>query len=203
MRWIDISLPIYPGMVVYPENPDVLMTPVVGKTSTLNKITFGSHTGTHIDAPRHVFKKGRGIEAFTLTQLIGPCRVLDCMRARESITIADLKPFRIRRGERILLKTKNSRRGFARFHNDFVALGGDAAEYLVGRGVTLVGIDALSIKRRGVTDHRPHTVLLRNSVVIVEGLNLHRVRPGTYLFIGLPLRFDGLDGAPARVILGT
>jgi arylformamidase len=78
---------------------------------------------------------------------------------------------------------------------------GDAADYLAERGIILLGIDGLSIKKRGGEDARAHTSLLSKGIVIFEGLDLSGVEPGTYQFIGLPLRFTDLDGSPARAIV--
>ncbi len=198
---IDISWPLEPGIAVYPGNPELRIAPRVGKTSVHSEITMGSHTGTHIDAPQHVFERGKGIDEVPLDALIGPCRVLDCTKAKSAITVADLQPHRILRGERILVKTKNSRLGHKVFYTGYVYLDGDAAEWLAARRIKLFGIDYLSVKQRGSADNRPHTELLGRGIPIIEGLNLQNVKPGKYQLVALPLKFVGLDGAPARVVL--
>jgi arylformamidase len=79
---------------------------------------------------------------------IGPCRVLDYSReGGEAVTKEFLESKKIKKGERILLKTKNSLRGFNEFYDDYIYLDGDAADYLSQLGIILVGIDALSIKK--------------------------------------------------------
>lgn len=198
---IDISWPLAQGVAVYPGNPELRIVPQAGKTSAHSEITIGSHTGTHIDAPRHVFTRGKGINTVSLNTIIGPCRVVDCTQAQSAITVADLQPHRILRGERILVKTKNSRLGHKVFYTDYVYLDGDAAEWLAARKIKLFGIDYLSVKQRGSADNRPHTALLGKNIPIIEGLDLHAVKPGKYQLIALPLKFVGLDGAPARVVL--
>lgn len=198
---IDISLPINEKTIIYPGNPKVRIKTIRGKTSIHSEIRFGSHTATHVDAPRHVFKKGSGVDKINLEKVVGECRVLDMTRIKESIRMKDLKKEDIRKGERILVKTKNSLRGFKKFYNDYIYLDGDAAEFLGQKNILLFGIDYLSVKKRGGKDIRPHTELLRNGIVIFEGLDLLKVRPGKYFFIGLPLKFKDLDGAPARVVL--
>ncbi|MFY9457384.1 MAG: cyclase family protein, partial [Candidatus Spechtbacterales bacterium] len=121
----------------------------------------------------------------------------------EKITTADLEKERIREGERILVKTQNSLRGFEKFPDDPIYLDGDAADFLAERGIILFGIDWLSVKKRGGEDVRPHTSLLRKNIVLFEGLDLSNVESGEYQFVGLPLRFTNLDGAPARAVLIT
>lgn len=201
MKIIDISHPIHPKIPVYPGNPSVRIRTLRGKTSIHSEILFGSHTATHIDAPRHVFPSGVGVEKIALEKIVGLCRVLDMTRVREAIGVSDLKRVRVKKRERILLKTKNSAKGFKKFFSNYIFLSGDAAEYLAELKIQMVGIDALSIKQRGSKDNRPHTALLKQGIPIFEGLNLFGVSPGRYFFVGLPLKFSGLDGAPCRAIL--
>lgn len=158
--------------------------------TNLSKITFGSHTGTHVDAPRHVDNSAIGTDKIDLEKCIGPCRVLDFTHCDEKISITDLGKYNIKSGERILAKT-----------NGLFYLDGDAADWLAAREIVLFGIDRLSVKKQGGEDTRPHTSLLSKNIVIFEGLDLSQVNPGEYQFIGLPLRFTDLDGAPARAIL--
>ena len=198
---IDISLPIDEKTVVYPGNPKVNIKTMYGKTSTYSEIKFGSHTATHIDAPKHVFKRGFGVDKIDLKKVIGECRVLDMTNVKEAVKVGDLKKVNIKKGERILVKTKNSQKGFKKFYNDYIYLDGAAAEFLAQKKILLFGIDYLSVKKRGGKDIRPHTELLKNGIVIFEGLDLSKVKPGKYFFIGLPLKFTDLDGAPARAVL--
>lgn len=201
MRIIDISRPIHDGMPVYPGNPAVSIQTVRTKTSILSKITFGSHTGTHIDAPRHVFAKGVGVDGFALNVFFGPCRVLDMTKIHGDVQVSDFLKHKIKKGERILVRTKNSLRTFQKFYGDYVALSGDAAVYLAKVGIRLFGIDYLSVKKRGSLDNRPHTVLLRKKIAIFEGLDLSKAKQGTYTFVGFPLKFGSIEGSPARAVL--
>jgi arylformamidase len=84
---------------------------------------------------------------------------------------------------------------------DYTYVAPDAAEHLVQLGVELVGVDYLSIEQFRSGHHKTHKALLEMAVVIVEGLALAEVPPGTYHLICLPLRLTGLDGAPARAVL--
>ena len=198
---IDISLSLSERTIVYPSNPEIKIQTIKGKTSTHSEITIGSHTGTHLDAPKHVFENDAGVDKVDLNKIVGECRVLDMTRVKEVIGVDDLKKEKIKKGERILVKTKNSKRGFEKFYDDYIYLGGEAAEFLAKKKIALFGMDYLSVKKRGGPDNRPHTELLRSGVVIFEGLDLSKVKPGKYFFVGLPLKFAGLDGAPARAVL--
>lgn len=204
MRLYDISLPLNNETVIYPNNPDLLIVShrtVPEYPTNLSRITFGSHTGTHVDAPRHVDNNAIGVDKISLEACVGPCRVLDFTACEEKISVSDLERHNVKSGERILAKTKNSLRGFAQFFDDSIYLDGDAADWLAKTRIILFGIDWLSIKKRGGEDTRPHTSLLAKNIVIFEGLDLSKVEPGEYQFIGLPLKFTDLDGAPARACL--
>ena len=164
---------------------------------------MSAHTGTHVDAPAHFIPGGVGVDALDLNVLVGPALVVNALKADvltanvlDSLAIPD-------RFVRLLFKTRNSdRRAQApqSFDKDYVALTQDAAEWLIVRGIQLVGIDYLSIAPfdNGVSTHRE---LLGSGVVVVEGLNLNGITPGRYHLTVLPLKIRGLDGAPARAIL--
>ena len=103
----------------------------------------------------------------------------------------------------MLFKTRNSNiwaGGGEQFQEDFVALSPGAAGYLVELGIKLVGIDYLSIAP--FKESTPtHKILLEAGVTVLEGLNLFKVPAARYTLYCLPLKIEGVDGAPARAIL--
>ena len=202
----DISVPVRTGGLVYPGNPDIaieLQQAVArGAGANVSTIRFGSHTGTHVDAARHFFDEGEPVDQIDLATLIGPAIVLRFDDSLMSVGASDLGKHDLNDHKRVLIRTRNS--GFlsdTAFHRDYTYLAPDGAEYLVSRGVKLVGIDYLSIEQFHSGHHRTHRTLLEKKVVIVEGLNLGKIDPGEYELICLPLRLEGLDGAPARAVL--
>ncbi len=205
MTIIDISLPIHSGMVVYEGDPGVSVTPRLeiarGATSNVSLISLGSHTGTHLDAPAHFIEGGATVEALPLEVLVGPALVAE-IAADRLIGRADLERLPLDGQSRLLLKPLNpSLWSRGAFHRDFVALDVDGAHYLTERGLRLVGIDYLSIEAFHAPGHPVHRHLLGAGVVILEGLNLSRVEPGTYELVCLPLPVKGIDGAPCRAVL--
>lgn len=198
---IDISLPIVSGMAKFPHNPEVEIETLETGHSQVSKIIMGTHTGTHMDVPRHLSKLGLSLEQIPLATLIGPCRVVDFTSSEKYISLQDVTSKKIQLGERIIAKTKNSIRGYDKFYEDYIYLHGDAAAFLANVHITLFGIDYLSINQKGSKDNRPHTELLGKNIPIFEGLNLKDVPEGNYTFIGLPLKLVDIDGAPSRVIL--
>jgi arylformamidase len=166
--------------------------------TTESRICLDVHTGTHLDAPLHMLADGATIETIPLHDLHGTARVLDLMHINEEITRSDLEPFAIQHGEWILFKTRNSLSEIYEF--DFVYLKEDGAKYLAELGVKGVGTDALGIERS--QDLFPtHRTLMRNNVLILEGLRLDVVPAGTYFFILAPLKLKGIEAAPARAFL--
>lgn len=200
---IDISLPLTTDTIVYPGNPAIEMEEIKSETSgsVLTKISFGTHTGTHIDSQKHVIDGGKGMDSIPLETFIGPCRVIDCSNDKEAVSVVTLQDANIQKGERILLKTTNSDRGYEEFYDDYVFLEPLAAKYLAEKEVVLVAIDYLSVKQRGSKDNTPHTYLLERNIPIIEGIDLSKAEAGEYDLVILPLKFMNIDGAPARAVL--
>lgn len=204
MKVIDISMIIREGMKEYPDNPRVRFKRVrrlPRDSANVTELIMGSHSGTHVDTPLHVDESGKDLAAFTFDQLIGKCKVVDLTAIKTGVGRDDLEKLKIRKGERLLLKTKNSYNRDDRWRDDYIYLSGEAGVYLAEKGVGLLGIDALSVKQRGSKDTRAHDALLRKGVVIVEGLDLYKVAAGRYTLIVAPLKLAGADGAPARALL--
>jgi len=203
----DVTVPITNTMPVWPSDPPVSLTPksLLSRDNShavrLTTIEMGSHTGTHVDAPYHFVDGGRRLHELPIEQFVGPATVFEINRVR-SIGLRDLERLNWEGVERALFKTDNSDHWQdGRFYEDFVYLEPEGAEFLVKRGIRLVGIDYLSIDRFKSEQHPTHFVLLTRNIVILEGLNLANVPPGRYRLTALPLNLQGADGAPARVIL--
>ena len=205
-EWIDISVPLYQGMVHWPGDPEFRSGRAKsirkGDVCNVTQISTSVHIGTHMDAPHHFIESGIGIDQAPLQSLIGPCRVIP-IKDRESIKPKELAAYRLYPGERILFKTRNSGRGWKTdaFLKDFVYVSKEAAQFLVDRGVQTVGVDYLSVGGFFKDGVETHHILLGAKVWIIEGLNLSRIKPGRYDLICLPIKLRGTDGAPARAIL--
>ena len=152
MRIYDISLPISETLVVWAGDPPVrlpkLMDMAAGDELTLSGLEISAHTGTHVDAPAHFLAGGAGVEALSLDSLVGPAFVVEAPSV-DALSAEALAGLAIPPGaERLLFRTRNSAlwaRGERSFVQDFVALTADGAQWLVARGVRLVGVDYLSV----------------------------------------------------------
>jgi len=194
------------GGLVYPGNPpiDIALQQSIaaGAGANVSQLSFGSHTGTHVDAPKHFFDDGAGVDALPLDVLMGPVMLVDVGDDVTAVGEAHLRRHELTGHTRVLIKTRNS--SFVRdreFVRDYTYLAPDGAEYLVSLGVRLVGVDYLSVEQFHSGHHRTHRTLLERGVVIVEGLDLSLPPSGPYDLRCLPLKLAGLDGAPARAVL--
>jgi arylformamidase len=203
----DISLTITPDMPTWPGDPHPELTSLArisdGELANVTHLSLSAHTGTHIDAPWHFLANGARLESIPLEILIGRVYVIEIPQVA-IITANDLRSAEVPTGaRRVLLKTRNGdfwEREENTFQTEFVAIAPDAAAWLVERGIQLIGIDYLSVAP--FNDPQPtHQILLRAGIVIVEGLNLSQVTTGQYTLYCLPLKIDGIDGAPVRAIL--
>jgi len=210
MAFYDISLPIHPDLPVWPGDPPIELKQVAaiaqGANANVSHLSAGVHIGTHVDAPHHFLDNHQTVEQLPLEAMIGPCYVVQYPDDVEMITAEVLERTPWLSGiQRVLFGTRNSKywaRGEKAFRRDFVAIPEDGAQWLVEKGVRLVGVDYLSVAPFG--NSRPtHQILLKAGVVILEGVNLSEVPRGFYELYCLPLRLVGSDGAPARAVLKT
>lgn len=213
-RIYDITSPISKKTMIYPGDvkPSVkIQQDYDAGGFRVSALEFGSHTGTHMDAPKHVIEDGMGIDELPLERLMGPVCVVEVSpgEIQKSYLPKDLLP-----GDSIFFKTcpkpitkspspcKMQSDDLSResYKSSDSYLGLEAALFLYESGVKTVGTDCLSIEStKG--DGSIHRFLLSKSIVIIEGLELSHIPPKEYFFICLPLKIQGCDGAPARALL--
>lgn len=204
--WIDISVPLRNGMVVWPGDRPTRIERVSaiarGDTSNVSAMSLGLHAGTHIDAPLHFLDGQASVGEMPPGALVGPARVV-AIRDLRAIRVRELEPLGIRRGERLLFHTRNSQRCWraTEFCTDYVHVSREAAVYLAARGVAVVGIDYLSIGAPNDDGREVHRILLGAGIWIIEGLDLSAAPAGRCELVCLPLKVPGADGAVARAIL--
>lgn len=220
---IDLTLPVEPGMPVWPGFPEVSIEQTAHRAvdgATMDHVSMRSHTGTHVDAPMHFVPEGKSLDAFDVSKFVGEGVVLDltpCENA-ETITPDRLEPFAdvIDSGDVVFLHT-----GWDEYHGrtpewlfEFPHLSRAAAEWLADRDLQAVGIDTPSVggwydeapNHGPSTDVPPedsHLPLLENDILAVEELcNLDAVLDGAdsrRAFFGFtPLNLQGTSGSSVR-----
>jgi arylformamidase len=200
MKFYDITVPISENTPEWPG--DVKYQREERKTSAIvSKLTMSAHFGTHIDAPKHFLFKKKSVDALQLEALVGKYKVFD-IKSHNQIVLEDVQKLPIAKNDRILFKTTNSNIVTGhKFNPNYVSLSLEAARFLVNKKIALVGIDYFGIEAKSAPGHPVHTALLSQNIVVVEGLNLQKIKPGIYQGAILPLKIVGADGAPARAVL--
>jgi arylformamidase len=209
----DISMTIEPGMAVYKERdekrPRFTVSRDFSNSSVFeSRLDFDLHTGTHVDMPLHMLSDGASSDSWGLETFLTPGLLLDFsnlagdrltaddLRRKDSEAPAESSIFKP--GISVLLKTANSHR--AGYDPSFVFLEKSGAEYLAGKKVGGVGIDALGIER-DQPGHVTHKTLMRAGIWILEGLRLAEVPQGLYTLTMVPLKISGVEALPVRALL--
>ncbi|MCE5314910.1 MAG: cyclase family protein [Armatimonadota bacterium] len=204
---IDLSHPITAGMPVYHGDPEVrcnMVGAIKDSGYNITELVMGTHTGTHMDAPRHCIHTDQGVDSLPLEAMIGWAEVLDVGEKLpcSEITSADLDVFadRVVEGSRVLIRTGWGKRfGSPEFFTDFPDLSEGAALWLTKRKIALLALEQPSVHRKNHVD--VHKLLLSTGVVLIESAaNMDQITQDRVYMVALPLRLAGLDGSPIRLI---
>jgi arylformamidase len=211
----DISRALTPRTAVFPGDTSVVITPVArmceGASCNVTAITMSAHAGTHVDAPRHYFDDGYGVDAISLDVLIGRCRVVTILDEVISIkaiqkalsvmtdTLNSLSQYPT--PNRLIIHTRSSETPNDVWDANFAHFEPDAADWLGEIGVRLIGTDAPSVDPATSKALPAHKMFLKHDIIIVENLCLLGVPDGEYELIALPVNIYDNDAAPARVVL--
>jgi kynurenine formamidase len=212
-RIVDLSHPISADTQIYPGDP----VPQFSPATTIDRdgynvlrVSMGSQTGTHVDAPYHFLANGARIDAMELSMFLGPATVVDVrdLTPRSTIFWPRLEPSVSTMPERsiLVLHTGWSQHWRSLAYLDHPFLGQDAAEGIVAAGIRTVAIDAMSVDETAPPGGEPgsfaaHDVLLGAGGAIVENLtNLEAVDFAEPVVSVLPIRLADADGAPVRAV---
>lgn len=203
--WLDISQPISESMVCWPGRvpPERRWEKRLteGHHCNVSSWNIGAHSGTHIDAPLHFFDDGCSIDEISPDIFMGECTVVDL--SKPGIAGFDIEMAKkIPHPERVIVRTHHSdlRPGDTYAEHDAL-MSEEVARYLTEKGLKLLGTDRLSVDDSAGRSFALHKLLLNSKCPIVEGLLLSQVTPGSYHLCALPLRLEGGEASPARVML--
>ena len=174
-----------------------------GDICNLTNLCMCTHNGTHVDAPLHFLDSGKGIETLDLYHCVGDAFVL----TTSSLTTSSLTTGS-QNMESLSLSRSDIRELLARRSNDEtrillkgnVVLSPEAAEELASTDIVLIGVEGLSVSSDEYA-REVHSILLKQGLVILEGLDLHAVDEGAYFLSAAPLNLAGSDGSPCRAFL--
>lgn len=210
LKIIDLTHTIFEQTPVYPGTPQ----PTLETLSTYEKdgfretlLTLASHTGTHMDAPAHIFADGTTLEHIPAQQFVGTALVLSCsdLQAGEQITMRYIEQARPLADsvDFLLFDTGWSKHwGTDAYFGDYPYMTEEVADYLINSGKKGVGLDVIGvdpISDANLTIH--NKIFSQSQMVIVENLiHLDQIGEGVFTFCALPLKFRNADGAPVRAI---
>jgi kynurenine formamidase len=222
---VDLSMAISTTAPVHPSQPLVSMavwsdhaSPVTWGATTHSarslQLSFGDHTGTHVDAPSHFDPQpdAATIDQLSLEQFYAPGLCVDLSHAplRHAVTVDELQQAlaigsqRIKPGDVVLiyLATHTRLRGTDRHVHDFAGLSPDTIHWLADEGVSVFGVEAVSPAPEGEPNLRAHQVCAERGITHIECLeNLDLLLGrGPFRFVGLPLKLSGGTAGPMRAV---
>ena len=208
---VDLTHELHNGMPIYPGDPApsfVSYSTIEKNGVNLTRLTLGSHTGTHVDAPKHFVPNGIGVDQIPAHKLVGEAFVADLSSKPigSGITSKDLQTVlggNIREDDIVILYTGCSDHwGEKSVESNYTYLTGEAADYFVSKKIRAVGIDFLSVEEFHAPEPVAHKTLLSNNIFIMESLSreVKRFVGNRVLIIALPIKLQDGDGAPSRVI---
>ncbi len=193
MKIYDISREIF-GCTVYPGDtvPEKKEVRRMAKGDRYNLTDFSmcAHNGTHVDAPFHFFEEGKTVDQMVLSKMVGSCFVTtlegDLTEAHADAILKKAQAADPEAAKRILLRGN--------------AMVTEEGASRLAHAIDLIGVESQSV---GDVDApmKVHTILLRQEVVLLEGLCLQEVPDGMYFLSAAPLNLGGCDDAPCRAIL--
>lgn len=206
---IDLSVTVEPGMITWPTKPEIILKDL----QTFEKDGFkeeiyssSTHTGTHLDAPLHMYPSGQSVDKINLSCLVqGGFCIRPKIRDREihvdAIEAGWKKDYD---GMAILINTgwDKKRANTPEWQYEFPGLAEDTINFLVEHRTKLIGIDTLGIEPASHQEFPVHKKLEKYGITFVEDMtNLNMLQEGKeYLIIALPIKLKGAGGSMARVI---
>lgn len=208
MKVIDLTHTISESMQVYPgtEKPELRPASTYEKNGFRETLlTMFSHTGTHMDAPAHLFAGRTELDSFPIGRFIGTGLVIDCSELGEgqSITMEHL----VRTGEKadhaefLLFYTGwDQYWGTDHYFGAYPTMTGELAEYMIRSGKKGIGVDAIGIdpiSDENLTLHKK--LFAETDLVVIENLTgLNQLGGELFTLCALPMKFEHSDGAPVR-----
>jgi len=217
MEIFDLTHPISENMPMYPGTPAPTLQVAYshkeyGFMETL--INLYSHTGTHLDAPAHLYVNGLTLDEYPVEHFVGKALTVDCRALKKgekiSMSLIEEKWNCLNEAEFILFFTGHDKLwGSQDYFSDFPILSEEAVEWINRRKLKGIGIDAPSFDPVTIDEldgasgelHNHRAILKTNNTILLENLcNLEKVDSDLFLLCALPLKTVNADGAPARVI---
>lgn len=199
----DLTHTIVTGLPVYPGDPAVAVINAFTLDDdgvAVSQVHFGTHTGTHVDAPSHTVAGGRTMAEISLKELVGEALIMHIKAGpRQQITAEDLDiPGSV--PSIVALATGWDRYFGTSEYLEHPFLSRDAATLLWERGMRVLAVDTLSPDATPSADFAVHDVVLGGDGLIVENLTGLTALGSRARLAFYPLKLGAVDGAPVRAI---
>ena len=203
-QMISDDMPVFPGTA--PASLEVVNTyETDGFRETLFRMT--SHTGTHMDAPYHLFPERKKLDEMAVAQFVGKALVIDCTDVAEGGIIGMERIEAVKEmadeAEFLLFRTGwDVNWGKDKYFGAYPVVSKEICQYALDSGKKGLGFDTIGIDPVVEMDLPRHKMLLSQmDIVIIENLtNLGEIGDGLFTFAALPLRYKDADGSPIRAI---
>ena len=192
---------VWPGDTPYSRESEIVAEK--GDTWQIASLQMSSHSGTHIDLPKHLFHDRKALHEYPASSFILPAHVVESFDA-VSVKPDILTGVPVQPGDAVLFKTENSRIGLVsggEFTRRYVYIEQETALLCTGKKAALLGTDYMSVDKGDVDENPVHTLLMENDILILENINLEAVAPGKYTLVCLPLRLYDGEASPVRAVL--
>ena len=171
----------------------------------MQEVTMLTHVGTHVESPYHYLKDGADVSQLPLESLVGEGIVLDFSdkKPMEAIDVTELSSHNNRIHERdiVLLRTDRSQYYGTRDYHQRPYLTPNGVKWLIEKRISCLGIDASGIEVKGINTQPNHRLLFESGIPVVENLvNLEQIGKERLLVLILPLKIEGMDACPVRVV---
>lgn len=221
---VDLSHVLSPGFPLFPGGQPMTNETLVTVEKDgyyLNRVSYGEHSGTHMDAPNHFIKGGTSAENLPIENFIVPLAVCDisakaAQNPDAEVTIDDLVAWERAHGRLLPNSFVMMNSGWDTRASDpkaylnadssntmhFPGFSPEASAFLVNsRQISGIGVDTLSLDFGAASTFKTHVNILGAGKYGLENVaNLGKLPPrGATLMVGVP-RFENGSGGPVRLI---
>lgn len=209
MKIIDLSHTMESGMPVYPgdDAPTIQQAATHEKDGAqVTRLNISTHTGTHLDTPRHFVETGTTTDSMGLENFIGKGVLIDCSEfgLHQQIPLSHVLKYKddLASADFAMIYTGwDEYWGTPKYFDHFPVLSVEATKFLIDRQLKGIGLDFSSIDGIDSVDYPNHQLVLRAGLIIIENLsNLGALIDESFQFAAFPLKVKEGDGSPVRAV---
>ena len=222
-RLVDLSQPIYEGMMVYPGHLKTVTFQHATHEETAPRFTSGfsfqtlgfmlnDNGPTHVDSFSHLDPDpgAATIDQMDLHLFYGPALCLDVSSVPEETDITaehldaalEASGLTVDPGDHCFFYTATYDKyaGMPEYLSNFAGLGESACQWIIDKEITTFGVDSPTPDNPTSTTYPVHMMCRRVHKTHYENLILTEVVGKKFTFVGFPLKVVGAHGGPTRAV---